>query len=65
MFALEKSDKNMKFQFDKKTNIVKITYDKKVIGLCNIEESETLLMSLIKLKKSASNIVQFPSLELN
>lgn len=65
MFALERSDSAMKFKFDKKTNIVKITSGGKLIGLCTVEESNTLLISLMKLKEFRSKIVQIPAGELN
>jgi hypothetical protein len=65
MFALERSDSAMKFKFDKKTNIVKITSDGKLIGLCTVEESNTLLISLMKLKEFRSKILQIPVGELN
>ncbi|GEM_PF-6204371 len=65
MFTLEKSDNTMKFKFDKKTNIVKITSGQKLIGLCTAEESNTLLITLMKLRKFKSNVVQFPIGELN
>ena len=65
MFTLKNPDSAMKFKFDKKTNIVKIINGQRLIGLCTVEESNTLLISLIKLKKINSKIVQFPAGELN
>ena len=59
MFTLKKPDSTMRFKFDKKTNIVKITSGQKLIGLCTAEESNILLITLMKLRKFKSNIVQF------
>lgn len=65
MFTLKKPDNAMKFKFDKKTNIVRITSGQRLIGLCTVEESNTLLITLMKLRKFKSNVVQFATSELN